>query len=421
MRREDKDDLIRSFLATNAMLRAEAKALRRAIEARRGEAKHNPNWRTQPRAPKGTADGGQWVGGGKAAPSIRIPEERQRPSSDDVRTSASNDNRPQRRIRFGPQATLLTGEAVLRELSSANERARVREVIVQFGFDPQSARDVLAARAHVWATDLAPSIVAPPFDRIPFSGPVTNRVAERLMRFEQAHPGALGLAEAGDVDAQRAIAAVVEASLDGRPIPVLTIPLLGPGQGIITFNEREAELAAAMRIAGRTPAQIQTALDTIRRNRDTDAPTDRVRREAGVAYASRPPTRIRERWLQGSDRRLGLFPAQVAERLRGRTFSSFREFKEAVWTTVAEFPELTEGFDDVSIRRMRRGWAPLAPADHHFGGQVTYILHHRVRVVDDPDRLYDTSNLLILTPRAHQEVLPRRLHFARRRRQRSRS
>jgi hypothetical protein len=55
MRRDTKDELLRGFLAINALLREEAKALRRALKARRQEAKHNPNWRLQPRAPTGTA------------------------------------------------------------------------------------------------------------------------------------------------------------------------------------------------------------------------------------------------------------------------------------------------------------------------------------------------------------------------------
>lgn len=64
MRREDRDELLRGCLAINAMLREEAKAIRRSIEAQREEAKHNPNWRLEPRAPKGTEDGGRWTESG---------------------------------------------------------------------------------------------------------------------------------------------------------------------------------------------------------------------------------------------------------------------------------------------------------------------------------------------------------------------
>lgn len=78
MRRQDRDDLIHSFLAINAMLRAETKALKRAINARREEAKHNPNWRLQPRAPKGAADGGQWTTAGSKDGASAGPKRRGR-------------------------------------------------------------------------------------------------------------------------------------------------------------------------------------------------------------------------------------------------------------------------------------------------------------------------------------------------------
>jgi hypothetical protein len=90
MRREDRDNLIRSFLAINAMLREEAKALKRAVDARREEAKHNPNWRLQPRAPKGAADGGQWVGGGGVKPASSASPKNKRPPRDHNRPGADS-------------------------------------------------------------------------------------------------------------------------------------------------------------------------------------------------------------------------------------------------------------------------------------------------------------------------------------------
>lgn len=64
MRREDRDELIRSFLAINAMLRQELKETRAELAARGAESKYNPDWRLQPRAPRGTREGGQWVDDG---------------------------------------------------------------------------------------------------------------------------------------------------------------------------------------------------------------------------------------------------------------------------------------------------------------------------------------------------------------------
>jgi hypothetical protein len=66
MRREHRDELLRSCLAINALLRSELDDVRKTLRGREHEEKHNPNWRLQPRAPRGTAEGGRWVDGGAA-------------------------------------------------------------------------------------------------------------------------------------------------------------------------------------------------------------------------------------------------------------------------------------------------------------------------------------------------------------------
>jgi hypothetical protein len=63
MRRETRDELLLGFLAINAMLREE---LREICHALHSERKYNPNWRQQPRAPKGDPQGGQWIAGRSA-------------------------------------------------------------------------------------------------------------------------------------------------------------------------------------------------------------------------------------------------------------------------------------------------------------------------------------------------------------------
>lgn len=176
MRRNTKDELLRGFLAINAMLREELGGLKRTLEKRSAETKYNPNWSKQPRAPRGVPTGGQWVDGGgwskqrtqtvPSRPGTRDgAPKRQTQQQAQTRTPVPEPSRPvtgePRRLppaRFGPAATLMTGDAVLRQLNTRTERARVLETVRRFGLDPQSANDVLAARAHVWATHIAPSL-----------------------------------------------------------------------------------------------------------------------------------------------------------------------------------------------------------------------------------------------------------------------
>jgi hypothetical protein len=108
MRRETRDELIRSFLAINAMLREEMRGLKRVLEKRSSETKYNPNWAKQPRAPRGQPSGGQWVDGGPKQlqhprPNSTPGPRPQRPSlqrlpiaANDRAAVAANDNSPMR-------------------------------------------------------------------------------------------------------------------------------------------------------------------------------------------------------------------------------------------------------------------------------------------------------------------------------------
>lgn len=93
MRRELRDELVRSFLAINALLRLELKAARRQLAARNTDSEHkyNPNWRLQPRAPRGTPEGGQWTGD-------TSPQPARQPTQNSPRQPRPNTTRPVGRL-----------------------------------------------------------------------------------------------------------------------------------------------------------------------------------------------------------------------------------------------------------------------------------------------------------------------------------
>lgn len=78
MRNDDLSNWIRASLVVNAAARDALDAIKRELAIRRStcEAKYNPRWREQPRAPKGSEDGGQWIGGGRSKPSFSAPKQR---------------------------------------------------------------------------------------------------------------------------------------------------------------------------------------------------------------------------------------------------------------------------------------------------------------------------------------------------------
>jgi hypothetical protein len=67
-------------------------------------------------------------------------------------------------------------------------------------------------------------------------------------------------------------------------------------------------------------------------------------------------------WLAGAGVGDGApIPTRIADKLRGREFSSFDAFREAFWKEVANDPELSAQFAPQNITRMGNGLSPATP------------------------------------------------------------
>lgn len=275
MRSEIRDEVLRGLLAINAMLRQELRDVRRAMEARRAEEKHNPNWRLQPRAPRGTSEGGQWTDGGgtkpssapqrrpgvgpkQAQPRTPLPERQAHPAP------AVNDNLPRRTARFGPAAALATSDVYFEpSQTSMSESVCVRlspsSILIPFrratylqhelmSWDAITHRLLLQNRSLPFRSQA----------RLPIEwrGPSCAMNKYIPARWVWRRP-AIQMRETR-------YALSFAPRLPIAP-PNIAVPGLGEELGIIVFNDHEFDLVAAMRAAGRTPTQIQTALETIRR------------------------------------------------------------------------------------------------------------------------------------------------------------
>ncbi|CNI17666.1 colicin/pyocin immunity family protein [Yersinia aldovae] len=110
-------------------------------------------------------------------------------------------------------------------------------------------------------------------------------------------------------------------------------------------------------------------------------------------------------WLAESGRGQGAaIPAQIADKLRGRKFSSFDRFREAFWRAVANDPELSGQFIELNQRRMReKGYSPFTPSKEKVGGRDKFELHHVISIKDN-GAIYDVDNLRVITPKRHIEI-----------------
>ncbi|HDL7739087.1 TPA: S-type pyocin domain-containing protein [Yersinia enterocolitica] len=109
-------------------------------------------------------------------------------------------------------------------------------------------------------------------------------------------------------------------------------------------------------------------------------------------------------WLAEAGKEQGAaIPAQIADKLRGREFSSFDRFREAFWREVANDPELAGQFNLRNIAFLKRGYAPYPQGKNQVGGRTKFELHHVVPIKDGGE-VYDMDNLRIVTPKLHIKI-----------------
>lgn len=119
---------------------------------------------------------------------------------------------------------------------------------------------------------------------------------------------------------------------------------------------------------------------------------------------------IEGQWMRGTEGNLGLFPKQIADKLKGRNFKNFAEFRSEFWKAVADDPDLAKQFSPGNQGAMKNGFAPTPSENQWLGGRDTYEIHHKTPIHDGGE-VYDMDNLVIVTPRYHKEILDPAYHF----------
>lgn len=119
---------------------------------------------------------------------------------------------------------------------------------------------------------------------------------------------------------------------------------------------------------------------------------------------------ITGQWMRGTDGNLGLFPKSVADKMKGKQFNNFDEFRTEFWKTVADDPDLSSQFIPSNVTRMRNGSAPRVAETQQLGGRLSFEIHHKTPI-HDGGGVYDIDNMVIVTPRYHKEILDPAYHF----------
>lgn len=109
-------------------------------------------------------------------------------------------------------------------------------------------------------------------------------------------------------------------------------------------------------------------------------------------------------WLAGADQGLGVpIPTRIANRLRGREFSSFDSFRQAFWIEISKDAELSRQFSKSNLTGLKKGYAPVSLPFNHVGKRMSFELHHVDRIADGGP-VYDIENIRVTTPRNHIDL-----------------
>ncbi|WP_247649082.1 S-type pyocin domain-containing protein [Enterobacter bugandensis] len=109
-------------------------------------------------------------------------------------------------------------------------------------------------------------------------------------------------------------------------------------------------------------------------------------------------------WLGDANQGNGSpIPSQIADKLRGRTFSNFDSFREAFWQEVSKDPELSEKFIPSNLARMKYGMSPRTMFVETVGKRRAFEIHH-IKPVSQGGDVCNVDNMGITTPKRHIDI-----------------
>lgn len=126
------------------------------------------------------------------------------------------------------------------------------------------------------------------------------------------------------------------------------------------------------------------------------------RYQEGTATGKGKP--VGDNWLKDADKGLGApIPEKIANKLRGRKFKNFDDFRKQFWEEVAKDPELNKQFNPSNQGNIKKGNAPRVPESGEAGGRKSFELHHN-KPIKDNGGVYDMDNLSVVTPKRHLDI-----------------
>ncbi|WP_420856267.1 hypothetical protein [Streptomyces malaysiense] len=137
-----------------------------------------------------------------------------------------------------------------------------------------------------------------------------------------------------------------------------------------------------------------------------------VRNSPGVVSGGEGLAPVSGSWLRGSEGNFGRIPGQIADQLRGQSFKTFGDFREAFWRAVGNDAGIAANFSPQNVTRIQNGLSPFVVQGQAYRGGFNYVLHHSTPIWDGGG-VYDMDNIVVITPRLHAEILDPAYHYER--------
>jgi hypothetical protein len=129
---------------------------------------------------------------------------------------------------------------------------------------------------------------------------------------------------------------------------------------------------------------------------------ERKRDQPGTATGKGEP--VGDKWLHDAGKENGApIPDRIADKLRGKKFRNFDDFRKQFWEEVSKDPELMKQFRRNNRTKMSKGKSPNVPKNEQVGKRKVNELHHDKPISKDGE-VYDMDNLRVTTPKRHIQI-----------------
>lgn len=173
-------------------------------------------------------------------------------------------------------------------------------------------------------------------------------------------------------------------------------------------NQKQVEFNAAEKEKADADAALNEALENRKQKeqkaKDTKDKLDKEnkRNQPGTATGQGQP--VGDKWLEDASKEAGApVPDRIADKLRGKEFRDFDDFRKKFWEEVSKDPELRKQFRKNNQKLIEKGNAPYPVPEEQVGGRETFELHH-VKPISQDGGVYDMDNLRVTTPKRHIDI-----------------